>query len=73
VAILEEQVSQLRRKLEGVTPESKPWWNYVVGAFADDPDFEEAMRLGREYRESLRPKQNARPSKNAKPTRPRKR
>ena len=28
----------------------------IEGIFANDPAFEEAMRLGREYRESLRPK-----------------
>jgi hypothetical protein len=56
VAILEEKVIQLQRKLEAVAPEAKPWWQNIVGAFADDPAFEEAMRLGREYRESLRPR-----------------
>lgn len=29
--------------------------DHVSGAFANDPIFLEAMRLGREYRESLRP------------------
>jgi len=50
VAILEEKVIQLQRKLEAVAPEAKPWWQYVVAAFANDPAFEEAMRLGRGYR-----------------------
>jgi len=26
----------------------------IVGVFQDDPEFEQSMRLGREYRESLR-------------------
>jgi hypothetical protein len=56
VAVLEAKVEQLQRKLEAVTPDAKPWWEHLVGAFADDPAFEEAMRLGREYRESLRPR-----------------
>ena len=59
VAILEAKVTQLQTKLETAVPDTKPWWEYVVGAFADDPAFEEAMRLGREYRESLRPKPRA--------------
>ena len=31
-------------------------WQQIVGTFAGDPAHEEAMRLGRKYRESLRPK-----------------
>jgi hypothetical protein len=56
VAQLETKVERLEQKLEAVAPEATPWWEHIVGAFADDPAFEEAMRLGREYRESLRPK-----------------
>ena len=59
VTILEAKVIQLQSKLEAVVPDTKPWWEHLVGAFADDPAFEEAMRLGREYRESLRPKPRA--------------
>lgn len=63
VAILEAKVTQLQDKLETVAPGTKPWWEYVVGAFADDPAFEEAMRLGREYRESLHPKPTKKPER----------
>jgi hypothetical protein len=35
------------------------WWKRIVGVFSDDPEFEEAMRLGREYRESLREEEPA--------------
>ena len=56
VAALEAEVSRLRQELEAVTKPASPWWQPMVGAFADDPAFEEAMGLGREYRESLRPK-----------------
>ncbi len=72
ITILEAKVTQLQDKLETVAPETKPWWEYVVGAFADDPAFEEAMRLGREYRESLRPKRH-KSAKRAKPAKARKR
>lgn len=61
VAALEAEVEQLKEKLEAPKPEPKPWWEGIIGAFADDPDFLEAMRLGREYRESLRPKPAKRP------------
>jgi hypothetical protein len=59
VAALEAQVAQLTQKLlqkpEELNMPAKPWWQEVYGTFADDPLHEEAMRLGREYRESLRP------------------
>ena len=45
-----------------------PLEDVVWGAFAGDPIFLEAMKLGRKYRESLRPKANAkRKSSNARP------
>jgi hypothetical protein len=53
VAALEAEVARLKQKLEG---NSKSWTDEIAGIFANDPAFEEAMRLGREYRESLRPK-----------------
>ena len=65
VAALEAKVEQLQRHLKVVAPDTRPWWEHIVGAFADDPAFEEAMRLGREYRESLRPKR-AKRAKSAK-------
>jgi hypothetical protein len=59
IARLEEQVSQLTEQALG-TPQAREtaWWKKVVGVFEDDPEFEEAMRLGRAYRESLRPEEN---------------
>jgi hypothetical protein len=54
VAVLELEVSRIRDELKRDQP-VQPWWDKVFGVFADDEDFEEAMRLGREYRESLRP------------------
>ncbi|MGG6269980.1 hypothetical protein [Leptolyngbya sp. AN10] len=52
VTLLEAEVARLKEKVE---PSSKPWWERIAGTFADSPAYEEAMRLGREYRESLRP------------------
>ena len=37
-----------------VAPTENPWIDYVYGSFADSEGFEEAVRLGREYRESQR-------------------
>jgi hypothetical protein len=55
VAALEAEVASLRAKVESGKPDNGAWWKKVWGAFAGDPAFEEAMRLGREYRESQRP------------------
>ena len=47
-----------------------PWWEKIWGTFANDPYYDEAMELGRKYRESLRPKEpqrrKAKPSKKSK-------
>ena len=53
---LESEVASLKSKVEGLTQPKKPWTEQIAGTFANDPVYEEAMRLGREYRESLRPK-----------------
>ncbi len=53
VTALEAEVARLKEKVEPA-PEL-PWWEKIYGSFAGDPLFEEAMRYGREYRESLRP------------------
>jgi hypothetical protein len=55
VAALEAEVAQLKQRLDAVTKPAKPWWREIYGTFANDPLYEAAMRLGREYRESLRP------------------
>ena len=46
-----EQANSLTNQMTTFPGGSESW-----GAFADDPEFEEAIRLGREYRESLRPR-----------------
>ena len=61
IAILEDQVAQLKEKLSLNSP--KPWWEQIAGSFANDPIFEEAMRLGRAYREAQRPGKRRRPKR----------
>jgi hypothetical protein len=53
VALLEAEVARLKSKIGNQSP-SQPWWEKITGAFADNPAYDEAMRLGQEYRESLR-------------------
>ncbi len=42
--------------LEAEVARLLPWWKQIAGTFANDPMHAEAMRLGREYRESFPPK-----------------
>ncbi len=49
---LEHEVRELRTKLSEQI--KVPWYRQIVGAFKDDPVFEEIVRLGAEYRESDR-------------------
>jgi hypothetical protein len=58
VAVLEAEVARLKERLDKGSPAQEDWLEEICGAFANDPHFEAAMRLGREYRESLRPKAN---------------
>jgi len=59
IARLEEQVSQLTERALGMPQRQETaWWKQIVGVFEDDPEFEEAMRLGRAYRASLRPEED---------------
>ena len=52
VLSLEETLEKLRQKVEK-TDEVRPWWEQVRGTFKDDPIYDEAMRLGRAWRESV--------------------
>jgi hypothetical protein len=58
VAALEEELAALRRTIEAAGS-AKPWWQRIAGTFEHDPIYEEAMKLGRKYRESLRPKKQS--------------
>jgi hypothetical protein len=56
VTTLETELAELKRRLGPESPPGvTPWWERIFGTFANSSEYEEAMRLGREYRESLRP------------------
>ncbi len=40
----------LKAKVEKKEEIKSRWWEEIAGTFADDPAYDEAMRLGREYR-----------------------
>jgi hypothetical protein len=50
---LERELAELRAKVDG---KSDRWWVDRAGRFADDPEFRKIIKLGRAYRQSLRPK-----------------
>ena len=52
VDALEKELARLKRSI-GID-QSTPWWERIAGSFHDDEDYREAMRLGSEYRASLR-------------------
>ncbi|MCW3097291.1 MAG: hypothetical protein JWL77_2909 [Chthonomonadaceae bacterium] len=57
MAAVEQELAQLKKQLKAETSSSpRPWWEKIAGTFANSEHYDEAMRLGREYRESLRPK-----------------
>jgi hypothetical protein len=65
VAKLEQAFARLQAERDEVGGPRQPWWEIISGTFANDPAFEEAMRLGREWRESFRPKTRKRRAKSA--------
>jgi len=59
---LEAEMSSLKRKMAQLE-NAEPWWQQITGTFEDDPIYDEAMKRGRQYRESLRPKSSTRGKK----------
>lgn len=52
VALLETEVMKLKRHLSTPPGNTLPWWEQIMGTFADTPAFDEAVQLGRQYREA---------------------
>jgi hypothetical protein len=52
VAALEIEVARLKQERTNAAQADVPWWEQRFGAFKDDPAYDEAMRLGAEYRRS---------------------
>ena len=58
VTTLEQQIKALNAQLAKPAIPANPnaWLDKIYGSFANDPAFDEAMALGRKWRESQRPK-----------------
>lgn len=61
VAALEAELALLKKERTKEAQPKRPWWEEIRGTFKNDPAYEEAMRLGREFRESLRPRDEEEP------------
>ncbi len=53
LAVVEREIAELKRRLPPQQPEAD-WVDAVSGVFADTPEFDEVVRLGREMREADR-------------------
>jgi hypothetical protein len=52
VATLEKELVQVKQSLAESLKKKEPWWLKVAGSFEDGPTFDEAVRLGQEWRKS---------------------
>lgn len=58
---IEKELAEIKQQL--ATDKPQPvilWWEQISGVFKDSPEFDEAMRLGREWRMAQRPKDEER-------------
>ncbi len=50
ISVLEAEMAMVKSTIEKKQETKEPWWEQIAGTFADDAIYDEAMRLGREYR-----------------------
>ncbi len=55
IEALEHEVERVKRDRSTSKAEGSQRWKRIVGVYRDNPDFDEAEQLGREWRESFRP------------------
>jgi hypothetical protein len=56
---VEEAIEELKRRFED-RPSPPNWLDQVIGTFKDVPEFDEVIRLGREFRLEKRPSETER-------------
>jgi hypothetical protein len=52
VATLELELAQMKQVLVESSQRKTPWWLEIAGSCENDPTFDEAVRLGQEWRKS---------------------
>ena len=50
---VEQQLADLKRRLPSRN-DGKSWVERIAGTFKDDPNFDQIVRLGREFRKSVK-------------------
>lgn len=50
LAALEVEVARIKAQVDEEFPAPRPWWEQIRGTFRNDPVYDEAMRLGRDWR-----------------------
>jgi hypothetical protein len=50
--VVEKELAELKQHVQ--QPTSQPWYLKHAGKFADDPEFQEIVRLGKEIRDADR-------------------
>lgn len=53
IVVLEKEISSLKTKFTQIE-NGEPWWKQRIGLFESDPSHEEAMKLGRKWRDDQR-------------------
>ena len=58
LAQLEKRVEKLEKliSIESARERNAKWWLAHAGVFKDDPGYDQMVRFGKKYRDSLRPK-----------------
>ena len=53
LTVVETKLEELQQaKVSDKSDEDVPWWKRIIGIYANSPEFEEAVKFGREWRES---------------------
>ncbi len=52
VTTLEKELAQMKMVLAESFKKKEPWWLKVAGSFENDSTFDEAIRLGQQWRSS---------------------
>jgi hypothetical protein len=52
VATLETELAQIKQIVAQSQQQKEPWWLEIAGSCENDPTFDEAVRLGQEWRKS---------------------
>jgi len=52
LADVERELAELKLRVP-LQAEGKSWIERIAGTFKDDPDFDDIVRLGREFRQSV--------------------